>query len=370
MQNREHYSTWVEIDLKIIEANARCLRSWMGNELMAMIKANGYGHGAVPAARAALKGGASWLGVARIEEAVEVRQAGLDCPVLILGYTPPARLEEAIAGDISMAVWNREQLEAVSAAAVRTGRPARLHLKVDTGMSRLGVQPQEALDLAHQVAGARGVVFEGLFTHFARADEPDAESNMAQERLFDSLLDGLDGAGLRPQLVHAANSAAALTRPHARLDMVRIGISLYGLNPSCECPNPAEIRPALAWKSVLSQVKTLPPGRGVSYGHEYVTRGNEIIGTVPVGYGDGYRRASGNTVLVSGQRVPVVGRVAMDQLMVRLDGLPQAKPGDEVILIGSQGDTCLSADDVAHAWGTINYEVVCAIGPRVPRIYT
>lgn len=370
MQNRELYSTWVEVDLKTIEANARCLRSMMGNELMAMIKANAYGHGAVPTARAALKGGASWLGVARIEEALEVRQAGLDCPVLILGYTPPARLDEALAENISMAVWNQEQLEAASAAACRTGNSARLHLKVDTGMSRLGVQPQEALDLAHQVAAAPGVIFEGLFTHFARADEPEAEANRVQESLFDSILNSLDEAGLRPHLIHAANSAAALTRPHARLDMVRIGISLYGMNPSCECPNPAEIRPALAWKSVLSQVKTLPPGRGVSYGHEYVTRDYERIGTVPVGYGDGYRRASGNSVLIGGKRVPVVGRVAMDQLMVRLDGIPQASPGDEVVLIGCQGDACLTADDVAQAWGTINYEVVCAIGPRVPRIYT
>jgi alanine racemase len=365
----DQFSNWVEIDLSAIEANARCLRYLAGSEVMAVVKANAYGHGAVRAARAALLGGARYLGVARLEEALELRQAGLDCPALILGYTPLARLEEAIIRQISLAFWDQEQLEAIKAAAERAGKPARLHLKVDTGMSRLGVGVEGALNLAYQAACAPGVIYEGLFTHFARADEPEAAATAEQEGLFLTLVDQLAGAGLRPPLVHAANSAAALSRPSASLDMVRTGISLYGLHPSPDCLNPPALRPALAWKSVLSQVKTLPPGRGVCYGHEYVTRSTERIGTVPVGYADGFRRAKGNTVLVGGQPLPVVGRVCMDQIAVQLDRVPDAKPGDEVVIIGSQGEGRLTADDVARTWGTINYEVVCAIGSRVPRIY-
>jgi alanine racemase len=370
MENSHIYSTWVEIDLAAIEGNVQAMLQISGcPRVMAVVKANAYGHGAVPVAQAALRGGASWLSVARFEEALELRAAGLECPILLLGFTPPAKVEAAVAKGISLTVWTSEQVEVYSAAASRLGEPARLHLKVDTGMSRLGVQPEEAATLARRLMNTPGVTFEGVFTHFARADEPGQPATRQQEEIFDRLIRELERIGLCPPLVHAANSAAGLTQRSAAFDMVRLGIALYGLRPSAHFPLPEGFRPALAWKTVLSHVKLLPSGRGVSYGHIYTTRSYERIGTLPVGYADGFRRTSGNRVLVGGRRAPVIGQVCMDQTMVQLDGVPAAEAGDEVVLIGRQGGEQISAEEVADGWGTINYEVVCGIGSRVPRVY-
>ena len=369
MNTQTVYSTWVEIDLGAIENNIRQIVHLTGTQVMAVVKANAYGHGAVPVARAALHAGATWCGVARIEEALELRRGGLDCPILLLGYTPPQRLDEAIIEGISLTVWNAEQVEQASQAATRSGRTAHLHLKVDTGMSRLGVQVAGAPALAKQLATTPGIVLEGVFTHFAKADESDPSTTDNQEARFQSVLHSLQANGVQPTIVHAANSAASLTRSSACFDMLRAGIAIYGLHPSSECPLPDSFRPALSWKSVLSMVKVLPPGRGLSYGHEYFTRGNEHIGTIPVGYADGFRRTQGNQVLVGGQLAPIVGRVCMDQVLVQLDNVLQAQEGDPVVLIGEQGGGRISAEQVAKRWATINYEVVCGIGPRVPRIY-
>jgi alanine racemase len=369
VKNAESYSCWVEVDLGAIENNIRLIARQTSVQVMAIVKANAYGHGAVPVARAALRAGATWLGVARVNEALELRRAGLDCPILLLGFTPPGRVEEAITHQISMTVWRPEQVQMASTLARRLEYPARLHLKVDTGMSRLGVQSQDALELGYRLARASHIIFEGLFTHFARADESERSTSDRQEARFREVLREFDSAGIRPPLVHAANSAGSLTRPSACFDIVRAGIAIYGLHPSRQCQLPPDFRPALTWKSVLSHVKVLPPGRGVSYGHIYTTRSEERIGTLPVGYADGFRRLAGNEVLVGGKRVPVVGQVCMDQSMLRLDAVHRASSGDEVILIGSQGGEHISAEEVASRWGTINYEVVCGIGPRVPRIY-
>jgi alanine racemase len=337
---------------------------------MAVVKANGYGHGAVAAAGAALRGGAAWCGVARPEEALELRRGGIGCPILLLGWTAPQALAELIAAGISLSVWSSEQVSEAAAAARALGRRARLHLKVDTGMSRLGLPPDEIVELARTVAATEGVTQEGLFTHFACADDPGSPVTADQERRLRETASAVRAAGLRPGLVHAANSAAALTRPSSRFDLVRAGIALYGLEPSPTCPLPADFRPALSWRAVLTQVKTLPAGRGISYGHAYTTTRPERIGTVAVGYGDGFRRMSGGLVLVRGTRVLVVGRVCMDQILVQLDGVPQAKAGDEVVLIGAQAAERLRAEELAHAWGTISYEVVCGITARVPRHHT
>jgi alanine racemase len=337
---------------------------------MAIVKANAYGHGAVPVALAALRGGATWLGVARDVEALELRRAGLECPILLLGFTPAGRFDEMIANRVSLTVWNEAHLGIAAASAQRVGEPARLHLKVDTGMSRLGVQPEQALALARSLSNAEGVLFEGLFTHFAKADEADPEPSNLQEHNLNTILEALEAAGLRPPLVHAANSAASLTRPGANHNLVRLGIAMYGLHPSPECPLPREFRPALTWKTALSQIKILPTGRGVSYGHEYITTAEERIGTLPVGYADGLRRTRGNRALVGGIEVPIIGRVCMDQVMLQLDAVPAAQEGDEVVLIGEQTGRRISAEDVARRWGTINYEVTCGIGARVPRIFS
>lgn len=366
--NNSH-STWAIIHLEAIRNNVRALIEQSQTPVMAVVKANAYGHGAVPAARAALQAGASWCAVARPEEALELREAGLDSPILLLGYTPEARLREMIEQRISLTVWDGEQVERIAESAAGTGEKARLHLKVDTGMGRLGIQPEGAGALAEAIARTPGVQFEGIFTHFARADESDPATTDQQAQRFHALLAELERANIQPRLIHAANSAASLRRPDERFNLLRFGIAMYGLNPSSECPTPANFRPALTWKAVLSQVKTLPAGRGVSYGHTYITQKPERIGTIPVGYADGFRRLPGQYVLVGGVRVPVVGRVCMDQIMVQLDSAPEAKAGDEVVLIGAQGSQKIGAEDVAAIWGTINYEVVCAIGKRVPRIY-
>ncbi len=369
MSYAARFSTWAEVSLQAIEDNVAWFVRHSRARVMAVVKADGYGHGALPVARAALRAGATWLAVARAEEAFQLRQAGLSCPILLLGHWPPEPLAELIAQEISLALWSGAQAEQAASVAGRVGRPARVHLKVDTGMGRLGVQAEEALPLVRRLAAMEGLTFEGLFTHFARADEADPRPTDEQERRLAGLLQALDAEGLRPPLVHAANSAASLTRPHDHFDLIRVGIAIYGLHPSAECPLPAGFSPALYWKTQLSQVKVLPPGRGLSYGHEYVTTRQERIGTLPVGYADGFRRTAGNQVLVGGKVVPVVGRVCMDQCLVQLDAVPEARVGDEVVLIGEQGGARRTAEQVAACWGTINYEVTCAIGKRVPRVY-
>ncbi len=370
MDTGRSFSNWVEIDLAAIEENIRLIRQRTNRHVMAVVKANGYGHGAIQVARAAQRGGASWYGVARLEEALELRRAGLDDPVLLLGYTPPQRYEEAIVNQISITAWDFDQVYELSQAAAHVNQTARVHLKVDTGMSRLGIQPQDALTLARKITTTSAVLFEGLFTHYARADEADQKPTEAQAKRFQEVICSLEAEGIRPNWLHASNSAASLKQPGDHENLVRAGIAVYGLQPSPECPLHQGFRPALTWRTILSQVKTLPPGRGLSYGHIYITRSAEKIGTIPIGYADGFRRTTGNQVLVGGVKVPVVGRVCMDQALVQLDAVPEAKAGDEVVIIGEQGQNRISAEEVAARWGTINYEVVCGIGARVPRIYT
>jgi alanine racemase len=366
---QEIHSTWVTVDLDAIKNNIHYILERSGVQVMAIVKANAYGHGAVPAAQAALQAGATWCGVARVNEALELRRAGLNCPILILGYTPEARYEEMIKNQVSMTVWDIEQVKRVSSAASQINQEARLHLKVDTGMSRLGVSPDDVISLLREIASLPIIRIEGLFTHFARADEADPAPTDVQEKLFQKLVAKLRDTNIHISLIHAANSAASLTRPSVYFNCVRLGIAMYGLHPSSDCLLPPGFRPALTWKSVLSQVKILPRGRGISYGHDYVTTRDERIGTVPVGYADGFRRVTGNQVLVGGHKVPVVGRVTMDQIMVQLDAVPNAKMGDEVVLLGAQGESSITAEEIGSRWGTINYEVTSGISRRVPRIY-
>jgi alanine racemase len=349
MENK--YSSWVSVNLDAIKSNLRMLIEQTNTPVMAIVKANAYGHGAVPVALAALQAGVTWLGVARPSEALELRQAGFSCPILLLGYTPESQISEMIANQVSLTVWDMGQVRQISALAAQSGQNARLHLKVDTGMSRLGVQVNQADTLAKKIIDEPNIDFEGIFTHFARADEADLATTDAQESRLLEFLATLEKHDIQPPWIHAANSAASLTRPSAYFNLLRFGIAMYGLHPSLACPMPSTFRPALTWKTVLSQVKSLSAGRGISYGHTYTTRKTERIGTIPVGYADGFRRIPGQKVLVAGKRVP------------------DAKAGDEVVLIGQQQQAYISAEHMASSWGTINYEVVCAIGSRIPRLY-
>jgi alanine racemase len=360
-------SNWLEIDLHAIGKNIEILKKTTAVDVMAVVKANGYGHGIVDVSTHAEKSGASFCGVARIGEALELRRAGIKLPTLVLGYTPNDHLEEAISNDISISVFHPGQVSILSSASRLAGKPAKVHVKVDTGMSRLGAEPSLAYKLVQDISSMSGVYLEGIFTHFACADIPELPINDQQEKLFEDLLAELQGSNLRPPMVHAANSAAALTRPSTRFDMVRIGIAIYGMSPSNHIQLPEGIQPTLEWKARISNIFSLPPGRGVSYGHDYVTTKHERIGVVPVGYGDGYRWSQGNTVLVQGRKTPVIGRVCMDQIIVQLDQVPNTQVGDEVVLLGQQGDESISAQTLANLWETINYEVTCGVSARVPR---
>lgn len=363
------YSNWLEVDRQVIIGNIKRLNDWTGVPMMAVVKANGYGHGITEVVRAAVEAGVPYCGVARVEEAFELRKAGIDTPVLVLGYTPDERFSEAFNQGISLTIFQPEQLPVLEAAASDASQPAKVHLKVDTGMSRLGVPPEVAFDLLQRLLKLKNVDVEGIFTHFARADELYAPTTEWQLRKFTDLLAEIETVGIRPPIAHASNSAAVLTRSNANFDMVRVGLAMYGMAPSTEVELLEGMQPALSWHARLSNIQVFPPGSGVSYGHVYTTHENETIGVVPVGYGDGYRREDGNQVLIHGRRVPVVGRVCMDQVMVRLDEVPEAEVGDEVILIGKQGSEQITAEELASHWETFNYEVVCGLSARVPRHY-
>lgn len=363
--------TWLEIDLEAIAHNARQIKALVGPRVavMATLKADAYGHGAIRVARTLTQHGVSSFAVATLGEAIGLRSAGIQTPILLLGYTPPWQVRDAIRRSVRLTIFDLDLAREISSAAQELETPAIVHVKVDTGMARLGLSPAEAVDFLGQIRTLPGLEVEGLFTHFASADSADERFAREQLRRFTTLLAAIEVAGLRPPLVHAANSAAILRLPEAHFDLVRPGLMLYGLAPSAETPLPDGMRPALSFKTEIAQVKTQPPGTPISYGGTFVTARLSRIATIPVGYADGFRRSpSWRAVLVHGRRVPVVGRVAMDYAMLDVTDLPQVQAGDEVVLIGAQGDDCISADEVAQWLGTINYEVVAAILPRVPRV--
>jgi alanine racemase len=362
-------SNWLEIDRGAIINNLRRFQDLTSVRVMAVVKANGYGLGITEVAKVVSNAGADCCGVARIDEALELRSAGIETPIQILGYTHNDRFLEAISNDVTLTIFHLDQVGIVQAAASQVGRPGKVHVKVDTGMSRLGATPETAFEIVKQFNQQPDVILEGIFTHFACADELNNPLTGQQEELFLDLVREIQASGIKTPIVHAANSAAALTRPSSYFDMVRVGIALYGMKPSNEVPLPDNFKTTLTWKAQISSILHLPPGRGISYGHAYVTKEHETIGVVPVGYGDGYRRVFGNQVLIHGKRTPVVGKVCMDQIMVQLDNIPEAKVGDEVVLLGKQGDETIKAGELAERWGTINYEMTCDLSARVPRFY-
>ena len=369
----EFHPAWIEINLAHIAHNTQLLKQHVGESvtLCAVVKGNGYGHGAVEVARTALGHGASWLAVAYLNEALALREAHLQAPILVMGYTPPAAVATAIAHDLALSLSDLDSARAFAQQANKAGQSVRVHIKVDTGMSRLGLPYEEAAAQIQVIAQLPGLYIEGLFTHFSNADAEDLSYTHLQLERFRKVLHAV-----RPYLpdlrhVHAANSAGTLAVPESHFNFVRTGIALYGLLPSPALGR-RDLRPALAWKAHLALVKTLPKDTPVSYGNTWVTPRECQIAVLPVGYADGFRRAPQHygQVLLHGQRAPIVGRVCMDQCMLDVtDILPYAQAGDEVVLIGQQGDQSISVDDVAARLGTINYEVVTALLTRVPRIY-
>lgn len=365
-----------EVDLDAIAHNVRLLAETApGSLLCAVVKADGYGHGAVPVARTAVESGADALGVALVAEGAELRDAGIVAPVLVLSQAAPDELDDLVAFELEATVYTEPGVERLSAAARRGRRtdvnPIPVHLKVDTGMHRVGAQPAEVVSLAKEIIDVPGITLASVWTHCAVADEPGNDFTDLQLDRLKAVLADLDAAGIHVPLRHAANSGATIDHPRARLDLVRCGISVYGLPPSPALADRLPLRPALSLVAAASHVKRVAAGERLSYGLRYRCERESTIATVPLGYADGVPRrlgATGGEVLVGGRRRPIAGTITMDQLLVDC-GDDDVRPGDEVVLIGTQGDETITADEWAARLGTIGYEVVCGIGPRVPRRY-
>jgi alanine racemase len=383
----EKHLTWAEVDLNAYGHNITELKRLTGKKtrLMAVVKANGYGHGAIEVARKALMSGAENLGVARINEAVQLRQAGLDAPILIFGYTPLEMAETLIQYDLTQTVFAVETAAALSEIASRRGKKISVHIKIDSGMGRLGLlltQPsagqrsdrpeRNAVQEALAISRLPGLMVEGLFSHFATADSADKSYADRQLAKFLDFAGHLRREGLEVPVKHAANSAALIDMPDSHLDMVRPGIATYGLYPSDDVNrDQVALRPVMTLKSRIVHLKKVPAGFNVSYGITYHTQKPTTIATVPVGYADGFNRLLSNRgrMLVHGQKVPIVGRICMDLTMLDVGNVPQTEIEDEVVVFGGHGNQALSADTVAADLNTINYEIVTSITGRVARVY-
>ena len=364
-------NTYVTVDLDIIEKNIDAVSRKAGVPVMAVIKADAYGHGSVPVAKL-LEDKCAFFGVSSISEALELRQAGIETPILILGHTPSAAFAQAIEHDIRPAIFSLDGAKALSYEAQKLGRSARFHFAVDTGMSRIGFPLCEAsADACAEAVRLPGIFAEGLFSHFATADCADLSRAQAQARRFDAFVAMLRQRGVTIPICHM-NTSAGLMNFTNSYDMVRSGIVTYGLYPSSEVdPGLLDISPAMTWRSRITHVQDLPAGREIGYGGTYVTSGPTKVATIPVGYADGYRWSlSGKFhVLIKGQKAPILGRICMDQMMVDVTHIPDVAIGNSVVLIGQQEDASITAEEIAAAAGSFNYEFLCGISRRVPRYY-
>jgi alanine racemase len=370
--------TVATVDLGAIAHNVAALAVRAGDAIFcAVVKADAYGHGAVASARTAVEAGAQWLAVALVEEGVELRRAGLGVPILLLSEPRPSEMIEVVEHDLRPTVYSGEGFAAAAAAAAGRGERLAVHLKVDTGMHRVGARPDDVAMLARAIVDKPALDLEGLWTHCALADEPDRDATDRQIDCFDAVLAELASEGIVPPITHVGNSAVLLAHPRGLRDLVRVGIAVYGLPPVRGFVGGVDLRPAMRLTSAVSMVKVVAAGEGVSYGLRHTFAEDTVVATVPIGYADGVRRSYsrlGGHVLIRGRRRPVVGVVTMDQLMV--DCGPPGDPAadavataDEVVLIGEQGGEVIGAVDVAEVLGSIAYEVVCDVGRRVRRVY-
>jgi Alr-MurF fusion protein len=369
--NRPSRPTWIEVDKSAIAQNTRAIKNIIGPDvaLMAVVKANAFGHGAVAVSSTALLNGADYLAVASVNEATDLRDAAIDAPILVLGYTPPWATPQVVRYNLTLNLYDLDLARSFDVAAKQMNAKIKAHVEIDTGLSRLGLLPEQVTPFFRSLRNLKNIEVEGIFTHFSVADS-DPEYTQAQLRVFQETITPLKAAGYQFKYIHTASTGAVVNFPDSYFNMVRVGIGLYGLNPGEGAPLTADFRPALMWKTTIAQVKTLPTGIYVGYGNTYRTTSEEKIAIIPVGYADGFRRApqTWGAVLVGGKRAPIVGRVSMDQTMINVTDIEGVSIGDEVILIGTQGDERITADDVAAHLGTINYEVVSTILARVPRV--
>lgn len=370
-------TTWIEVSRAALHNNVAQLRAALTGHtpLMGVVKANAYGHGAVATAATVQDAGVECFAVATLGEAIELREGGITRPILVLGYTPARQTSEALQHRITLTVFDPTTAAEMDRLAAQRAARLTVHVKINTGMNRLGLPPEEALAFLQLLDGLRNLVVEGIFTHFATSDELDKAYAEYQFGRFSDLLNQLTSARLRPPVAHAANSAALLTMPQTHLDLVRSGIALYGLDPDMEqCALPLGFQPALRWKAVVTHVSTLQPGEPVSYGREFIAERTLRTAVIPVGYADGFPRRprTWGSVLIRGREAPILGRVCMDQTVVDITAIEAATgaitQGEEVVLIGRQCDAVLTAEAVSVRVGTNNYDVVSRILARVPRL--
>ena len=366
--------TWTEVNLDAIAQNVKNIKKLIGKkkELMAVVKGNAYGHDILEISSVVLENGATRLAVARLEEAIFLRKAGITVPILVLGLTLKPQAESLVSYDITPTVCEFEMIEKLSESAVQMNKMAKIHLKVDTGMGRIGIFPDDVLRFIKRIKALKKVEIEGIFTHFSVADEKDKFYTEEQFKKFIEILTILEKEGIKIPIKHVGNSATLLDLPHMWLDMVRPGLAIYGLYPSKEVKKTINLIPAQQFKTKIVFIKELPRGESISYGRIYITKRRMRVASLPVGYADGYNRLLSNQgeVLVRGQRVPIIGRVCMDQCMIDVTNLTQVEIGDEVVLWGRQGEEMITVEEIAQKIRTINYEIVhLPDKKRVPKLF-
>jgi len=372
---KEFRPLWAEIDLDSFDHNVKAIKGLIKNgaEYIGVVKADGYGHGAVELTGVLLENGVKWFAVAVLDEAIELRNAGIDNPILILGYTPYNMAEALVSNNISQACFSYELAKAMSDAAVKLGKTAKVHIALDTGMGRVGFLPtEESADIVKNISKLPSLKIEGLFTHFAVADETDKGYTYGQYEKYNSFVKMLDIRGVHVEIKHVGNSATVMDLPELHMDGVRPGIIQYGLYPSDEViKSRIDLKPLMSVKANIVHVKEVEPGTSISYGRKFITGKKSRIATLPIGYADGYTRLlfGKAKVIVNGKFAPVVGRICMDQCMIDVTDIEDVKVGDEVILMGQGGNLSITADDIAAMLGTINYEVVCMFSKRIPRVF-
>ncbi|AIK37361.1 alanine racemase [Bacillus pseudomycoides] len=375
MSSRYGRDTIVEVNLDAVKHNVREFKKRVNDKniaMMAAVKANGYGHGAVEVAKAAIEAGVNQLAVAFVDEGIELREAGVTVPILVLGYTPVDVAKDAIGYDIMMTVYRIEDLKGINEIAKQLEKKAHIQVKIDTGMSRIGLQEEEVAPFLEELKNMKYIEIEGMFTHYSTADEINKTYTNMQTSLFEKAVNTAKEMDIHLPYIHSSNSAGSMELSNTFQNMVRVGIGIYGMYPSKEVDHTVvSLQPALSLKSKLAHIKHAKKNRGVSYGNTYVTTGEEWIATVPIGYADGYNRQLSNKghALINGIRVPVLGRVCMDQLMLDVTKAMPVQVGDEVVFYGRQGEEEISVEEIADTLGTINYEVTCMLDRRIPRVY-
>ena len=371
----EYQRVIAEIDLDAIASNIKNIRNITNKnaKIMAIVKADAYGHGAVEVAKVLLYNGADCLGVAILDEAIQLRKNNIHVPILILGYTPEAKIEDVVKYDVTQTVFSYETAYQLSLSAVKLNKTAKIHIKIDTGMGRIGFLPNEtAIEEIIKIASLPNIKIDGIYTHFSTADEFDKSFTLNQLKVFKDTIEKLEKKGISIPTKHCANSAAIMDLDNAFFNMVRPGIILYGMYPSNEVKKEKlNLIPAMSIKTHVSYVKEVEEGTPIGYGRTFITKRKSKIATVPIGYADGFQRimTKGGRVIVRNEYAPVVGRICMDQFMIDVTSIEEIKAGDEVIILGKKGEKQIAAEEIAAIMGTISYEVVCMIGKRVPREY-